>query len=216
MTHIERAQADGVDKGVAVDPTVGREADPAVDRGSGRGARREVDPMVGREADPGVDRGAGRGVDSTVGREADPAVGRGVNREADPMVGREADPGVDRGAGRGVDPAVSREAGPVAGGQAGPERGARAGRRSGLVPAGERDELEGRLRHALTGFVDEPRASVEEADHVLEDLTARLAETLAGHRRTLRTSWQGSPDDTEQLRQALRDYRETAERLLSL
>ncbi|WP_327670211.1 MULTISPECIES: hypothetical protein [unclassified Streptomyces] len=232
MTHIERAQADGVDKGVAVDPTVGREADPAVDRGSGRGARREVDPMVGREADPGVDRGAGRGVDSTVGRETDPAVGRGVNREADPMVGRETDPAVDRGVGRGVDPAVgreadpavgrgvdpavSREAGPVAGGQAGPERGARAGRRYGLVPAGERDELEGRLRHALTGFVDEPRASVEEADHVLEDLTARLAETLAGHRRTLRTSWQGSPDDTEQLRQALRDYRETAERLLSL
>ncbi|MFJ8955764.1 hypothetical protein ACIRO1_37320 [Streptomyces sp. NPDC102381] len=216
MTHIERAQADGVDKGVAVDPTVGREADPAVDRGSGRGARREVDPMVGREADPGVDRGAGRGVDSTVGRETDPAVGRGVNRGADPMVGRETDPAVDRGAGRGVDPAVGREAGPVAGGQAGPERGARAGRRYGLVPAGERDELEGRLRHALTGFVDEPRASVEEADHVLEDLTARLAETLAGHRRTLRTSWQGSPDDTEQLRQALRDYRETAERLLSL
>ncbi|WP_327655291.1 hypothetical protein [Streptomyces sp. NBC_00483] len=104
----------------------------------------------------------------------------------------------------------------MAGGQAGPEHGTRAGRRSGLVPAGERDELEGRLRHALTGFVDEPRAAVEEADHVLEDLTARLTETLASHRRTLRTSWQGTPDDTEQLRQALRDYRETAERLLSL
>ncbi|WUF45737.1 hypothetical protein OHA73_15110 [Streptomyces sp. NBC_00483] len=216
MTHIERAQADGVDKGVAVDPTVGRETD----RGTGRRMGREVDPTVGREADPAVDRGAGRGVDSTVGRP--------VGREVDPMVGREADPAVDRGAGRGVDPAVDRgvgrgvdppvgrEAGPVAGGQAGPEHGTRAGRRSGLVPAGERDELEGRLRHALTGFVDEPRAAVEEADHVLEDLTARLTETLASHRRTLRTSWQGTPDDTEQLRQALRDYRETAERLLSL
>ncbi|MGD6745738.1 hypothetical protein ACOKM3_28385 [Streptomyces sp. BH106] len=196
MTDIERAQADGVDKGVAVDPTAGRETDPAVDRGADRGARREVDPMVGREADPAVDRGVGRGVD--------------------PAVGREADPAVDRRVGRGVDPMVGREAGPVAGGQAGPERGTRAGRRYGLVPAGERDAIEGRLRHALTGFVDEPRAAVEEADHVLEDLTARLTETLAGHRRTLRTSWQGSPDDTEQLRQALRDYRETAERLLSL
>jgi len=176
MTDIERAQADGVDKGVAVDPTAGREADPAMDRGAGRGARREVDPTVGRETDPAVDRGSGRG----------------AGREVDPMVGREA------------------------GGQGDPERGVRAGRRYGLVPAGERDALEGRLRHALTGFVDEPRAAVEEADHVLEDLTARLTETLAGHRRTLRTSWQGSPDDTEQLRQALRDYRETAERLLSL
>ncbi|WP_407700859.1 hypothetical protein [Streptomyces endophyticus] len=90
------------------------------------------------------------------------------------------------------------------------------GRRGDLVPAGEREELEGRLRHALTGFVDEPRAAVEEADHVLEDLTARLTETLAGHRHTLRTSWQGSTEDTERLRLALRDYRETAERLLRL
>ncbi|MGP3771944.1 hypothetical protein ACTWJ8_14005 [Streptomyces sp. SDT5-1] len=90
------------------------------------------------------------------------------------------------------------------------------GRGSGLVPEGEREELQGRLRHALAGFVDEPRAAVEEADHVLEDLTARLTETLAGHRRTLRTSWQGSTEDTEQLRLALRDYRETAERLLRI
>ncbi|MEV3853259.1 hypothetical protein AB0J38_02920 [Streptomyces sp. NPDC050095] len=85
-----------------------------------------------------------------------------------------------------------------------------------LVPTGTRDELAGRLRHAVTGFVDEPRASVEEADHILEDLTASLTETLASRRDTLRTSWQDSKDDTEQLRIALRDYRETAERLLRL
>ncbi|MEV5610435.1 hypothetical protein [Streptomyces sp. NPDC052225] len=90
------------------------------------------------------------------------------------------------------------------------------GTRSEIVPTDARAELEGRLRHAVTGFVDGPRAAVEEADHVLEDLTARLAETLAGRRRTLRTSWQESTDDTEQLRIALRDYRETAERLLKL
>ncbi|WP_338696092.1 hypothetical protein V2W30_12260 [Streptomyces sp. Q6] len=90
------------------------------------------------------------------------------------------------------------------------------GARSEIVPTEARAELEGRLRHAVTGFVDGPRAAVEEADHVLEDLTARLAETLAGRRRTLRTSWQESTDDTEQLRIALRDYRETAERLLKL
>ncbi|WP_372341343.1 hypothetical protein [Streptomyces sp. CC224E] len=91
--------------------------------------------------------------------------------------------------------------------------------RTELVPADERAALEKRLRHALTGFVDEPRAAVEEADHVLEDLAARLTETLAGHRRTLRTSWQDpteGPEDTERLRLALRDYRETAERLLRI
>ncbi|WP_420033468.1 hypothetical protein ACN2WE_13225 [Streptomyces sp. cg28] len=85
-----------------------------------------------------------------------------------------------------------------------------------LVPTGTHDEFTDRLRQAVTGFVDQPRASVEEADHVLEDLTARLAETLAGHHRTLRTSWQESADDTEKLRLALRDYRETAEKLLKL
>ncbi|MFD8566174.1 hypothetical protein [Streptomyces sp. NPDC059639] len=85
-----------------------------------------------------------------------------------------------------------------------------------LVPTGTHDELSGRLRQAVTGFVDQPRAAVEEADQVLEDLTAQLAETLAGRHRTLRTSWQESADDTERLRLALRDYRETAEKLLNL
>jgi hypothetical protein len=94
--------------------------------------------------------------------------------------------------------------------------GAAHGGRSGLVAHEARDDLTGRLRHAVAGFVDEPRAAVEEADHVLEDLTTRLAESLAGRRRTLRTSWQDSGEDTEQLRLALRDDRETAERLLSL
>ncbi|MFF3493873.1 hypothetical protein ACFYWS_21250 [Streptomyces sp. NPDC002795] len=175
MAHIERAQADGVDKGIAVDPTVGR---------------------------------GDRGVDREAGYPADREAGRGMGREADPMVGREVAPGAGREAGYPVDRVADHDVGP--------ERGTRAGRHSGLVPAGEHDALEGRLRHALTGFVDEPRAAVEEADHVLEDLTARLTETLASHRHTLRTSWEDSPEDTERLRQALRDYRETAERLLRL
>ncbi|WP_394434581.1 hypothetical protein [Streptomyces sp. SGAir0957] len=87
---------------------------------------------------------------------------------------------------------------------------------STLVAHDLREDMTGRLKHAVAGFVDQPRAAVEEADHVLEDLTARLTETLAGHRRTLRTSWQDSGEDTERLRLALRDYRETAERLLKL
>ncbi|MFJ9036040.1 hypothetical protein ACIRF8_05570 [Streptomyces sp. NPDC102406] len=90
------------------------------------------------------------------------------------------------------------------------------GARSDLVAHEAREDLEGRLRHAVAAFVDEPRASVEEADHVLEDLTTRLTESLAGRRSALRTTWQDSKEDTEQLRLALRDYRETAERLLSL
>ena len=85
-----------------------------------------------------------------------------------------------------------------------------------LLPDGERDRLELRVRDAVTHFVDRPRAAVEEADGAVEDLLGRLTEALADRRRTLRRSWQDSDGtaDTEQLRLALRDYRELAERLL--
>jgi hypothetical protein len=92
-----------------------------------------------------------------------------------------------------------------------------------LFPHDESDKFELQLQHAVSGFVDGPRAAVEEADHVLEELTGRLTEAVAQRRRTLRGSWQsmdvaedepGSSTDTEQLRLALRDYRELAERLL--
>ncbi|MFI7391997.1 MULTISPECIES: hypothetical protein [Streptomyces] len=75
----------------------------------------------------------------------------------------------------------------------------------------------------MAGFVDAPRASVEEADRVLEEITARLTDAVSHRRRTLRASWQeagpdgGAPStDTEQLRLALRDYRELADRLMRL
>ncbi|MFJ4757107.1 hypothetical protein [Streptomyces sp. NPDC088763] len=85
-----------------------------------------------------------------------------------------------------------------------------------LLPDGERDRLELRVRDAVTHFVDRPRAAVEQADGAVEDLLGRLTEALAERRSTLRRSWQDSDGtaDTEQLRLALRDYRELAERLL--
>ncbi|MCX5057452.1 MULTISPECIES: hypothetical protein [unclassified Streptomyces] len=94
-----------------------------------------------------------------------------------------------------------------------------------LLPHEECDKLELRLRQAVSGFVDGPRDAVEEADHVVEEIAGRFTEALTRRRRTLRMSWQdgergeksGSPathPDTEQLRLALRDYRELAERLL--
>ncbi|MGW0839008.1 hypothetical protein ACWD26_02400 [Streptomyces sp. NPDC002787] len=93
---------------------------------------------------------------------------------------------------------------------------------SPLLPHDECDKLTLRLQHAVGGFVDEPRSAVEEADHVLEDVAARFADAMTQRRRTLRASWQTGADDratsadTEQLRLALRDYRELTERLLRL
>jgi hypothetical protein len=97
--------------------------------------------------------------------------------------------------------------------------GAQRGR---LLPHEECDKLQLQLQHAVAGFVDEPRNAVEEADHVMEELASRVTDALTHRRRTLRTSWQdgedkhGNAGDTEQLRLALRDYRELADRLLHL
>ncbi|MFE6621301.1 hypothetical protein ACFZBP_34640 [Streptomyces sp. NPDC008086] len=96
---------------------------------------------------------------------------------------------------------------------------AKAGREvSALVPREESDKFELRLQQSVAGFVDGPRAAVEEADRLVEDLVGRVSDAMAQRRRTLRTSWQAADEqaDTEQLRLALRDYRELAERLLRL
>jgi len=88
-----------------------------------------------------------------------------------------------------------------------------------LMSHDESDKWTLRLQHAVAGFVDGPRESLEEADQVLEEVTARFTDVVTQRRRTLRTSWQTTGDekaDTEQLRLALRDYRELAERLLRM
>ncbi|MFE7645651.1 hypothetical protein [Streptomyces phaeoluteigriseus] len=101
----------------------------------------------------------------------------------------------------------------------------RTAERPSLLPQDESDKLSSRMQHAVAGFVDRPRDAVEEADQVLEDLAARFTEAVNSRRRTLRGSWQLADDkkgdaattaDTEQLRLALRDYRELTDRLLHI
>ncbi|MEV8602475.1 hypothetical protein AB0465_21650 [Streptomyces griseoviridis] len=93
---------------------------------------------------------------------------------------------------------------------------------SSLLAREESDKLGQQLQSAVASFVDEPRASVAEADQVLAEIADRFTEAVTERRRHLRTSWRdGEGDDTgagtadtEQLRLALRDYRELADRLL--
>ncbi|MER6266058.1 hypothetical protein [Streptomyces sp900105755] len=91
-----------------------------------------------------------------------------------------------------------------------------------LMPSEECGQLERRLQHAVTGFVDEPRTAVEEADRAVEEISARFTDAVDRRRRTLRGSWQSADAnrpgsaDTEQLRLALREYRELADRLLHM
>ncbi|MEU1655085.1 hypothetical protein ABZ527_02805 [Streptomyces griseofuscus] len=90
-----------------------------------------------------------------------------------------------------------------------------------LLPHEETERWEERMRQVAAGFVDRPRAAVEEADRALEEIAARFGEAVTRRRRSLRMSWEDGEErgpanetDTEQLRLAMRDYRDLAERLL--
>jgi hypothetical protein len=68
-----------------------------------------------------------------------------------------------------------------------------------------------------TGFVDEPRRAVEEADTLVAEVMKRLAEGFANERRELEARWEKTEQvSTEGLRLAMRRYRTFFERLLSV
>ncbi|MGK3941928.1 hypothetical protein ABK046_26260 [Streptomyces caeruleatus] len=187
-------------------PDQGRTARPASTTGTtGTTGAERRSPGAGDEGGFGGDTAADRDKATGLGRETD----RGRDTGADTVAG--VGTGVGGTAGRAAD----REGRDSHDGHA--------GREARLLPHDECDKLSARLHHAVAGFVDEPRSAVEEADHVLEEVAARFADAVKQRRRTLRTSWQAgdggqgkatSAGDTEQLRLALRDYRELTERLL--
>ena len=72
-------------------------------------------------------------------------------------------------------------------------------------------------RNIQTGFVDEPRASVERADELVAQVMQRLAQSFSDQRKELEKQWDASDEiSTEELRLALRRYRSFFERLLSI
>ena len=104
------------------------------------------------------------------------------------------------------------------------ERAARgdAGReaRAMMFASDEADGYRTRWDGIQTGFVDEPRRAVEEADALVAQVIKRLSEVFAEERTRLEQHWgrgdQGDQRSTEDLRLALRKYRSFFERLLSL
>lgn len=68
-----------------------------------------------------------------------------------------------------------------------------------------------------TGFVDEPRQTVEDADKLVAAVLERLAEGFANERSGLEKQWDsGDNVSTENLRLALQRYRSFFDRLLNL
>ena len=87
---------------------------------------------------------------------------------------------------------------------------------SPLFDRGDRTGFQDRWNTIQTGFVDEPRKSVEQADALVAEAMSRLAETFAQERHSLETQWgEGADVSTEDLRVALQRYRSFFERLLA-
>lgn len=68
-----------------------------------------------------------------------------------------------------------------------------------------------------TGFVDQPRAAVEQADALVSQVVTRLTEVFTRERSTLEGQWtKGDNVSTEDLRIALKRYRSFFHKLLSM
>ena len=95
--------------------------------------------------------------------------------------------------------------------------GASASDTTPLFPNNELEELRIRWSEVQTGFVDEPRRAVEQADSLVASATKRLAEVFAEERSKLEGQWdRGDNVSTEDLRIALQRYRSFFHRLLSI
>ena len=85
-----------------------------------------------------------------------------------------------------------------------------------LLPGMESERFESRWQEIQSSFVDQPRASVEQADALVADLMQRLAAGFSEERSRLEGQWDHGDDvSTEDLRVALTRYRSFFGRLLS-
>lgn len=90
-------------------------------------------------------------------------------------------------------------------------------KRMALFPEEEGRGFHTRWDGIQTGFVDEPRVAVEQADALVSEMLKRLTDVFGTERRRLEEQWkQGQNVSTEDLRIALKRYRSFFERLLSI
>jgi hypothetical protein len=86
-----------------------------------------------------------------------------------------------------------------------------------LLPQDVVQEFRSRWDQIQTGFVDEPREAVRQADELVANAIKRLADSFAEARAGLERQWdRGGDVSTEDLRVGLRRYRTFFQRLLSV
>jgi len=71
-----------------------------------------------------------------------------------------------------------------------------------------------RWQNVQTGFVDDPKQAVRQADELVAAVISALATTFAEHKSELEAQWQQGEPATEELRIALRRYRSFFDQLL--
>ena len=85
-----------------------------------------------------------------------------------------------------------------------------------LFPDSEAADFRRRWTEVQTGFVDEPRRAVQQADELVAGVMKLLAETFAREREGLEHQWdRGENVTTEDLRIAMQRYRSFFDRLIS-
>ena len=78
-------------------------------------------------------------------------------------------------------------------------------------------DLRSRWDHVQSGFVDDPRECVQQADGLVSDVVDQLTAGFSEARSRLEAQWaRGEEASTEDLRLALKRYREFFERLLAV
>ena len=79
------------------------------------------------------------------------------------------------------------------------------------------NDFRSRWTSVQTGFVDEPRQAVEQADELVAQVMQHLAQSFSDQRANLEQHWEKSEQvSTEDLRLALKRYRSFFDRLLSI
>jgi hypothetical protein len=86
-----------------------------------------------------------------------------------------------------------------------------------LFSESEMEDFRSQWSKVQTGFVDEPRRTVKDADKLVATVMQKLAEGFANERSGLEKQWdRGDNVSTEDLRVALQRYRSFFDRLLKL
>ncbi len=86
-----------------------------------------------------------------------------------------------------------------------------------LFPEDQLRDLQSRWNNIQTGFVDEPRTAVQDADALVASTMQQLAEAFSRERTKLEQQWgRGDSVSTEDLRVAFQRYRSFFRRMLSL